>query len=220
MAETRNGATGDMWGGKKNNKQETTPEARLADIRNNLAEMKRRLRQETRPDDPSQKKAAKPVITVLVVAVTAVAMGLLAGTVIFRTSTKVVVPPVPAKGQAVTTAPVYQPASSAGKGANAPDATARKEEKRGPVAAVPGKKVAKARDKGTTRKPTKVFRKSLEDTLAAAQQGDAEAQYRLGLFYDRGVGVKKDRGAAVKWYRKAASQGHVKAQEALELIYE
>ena len=40
----------------------------------------------------------------------------------------------------------------------------------------------------------------------AAEQGDAEAQFNLGLMYADGEGVPKDYAEAVKWYRKAAEQ--------------
>ena len=41
----------------------------------------------------------------------------------------------------------------------------------------------------------------------AAEQGDADAQYNLGLMYDNGNGVPQDYKEAVKWYRLAAEQG-------------
>ncbi len=41
----------------------------------------------------------------------------------------------------------------------------------------------------------------------AADQGDADAQYNLGLMYGKGKGVAKDYKQAVYWYRKAADQG-------------
>ena len=41
----------------------------------------------------------------------------------------------------------------------------------------------------------------------AADQGDAFAQYNLGVMYDNGEGVPQDQAEAVKWYRKAAEQG-------------
>ena len=46
----------------------------------------------------------------------------------------------------------------------------------------------------------------------AAEQGSAEAQYKLGLCYNKGQGVKKDYAEAVKWYRKSADQGNAAAQ--------
>ena len=46
----------------------------------------------------------------------------------------------------------------------------------------------------------------------AAEQGDASAQYKLGVCYDSGEGVAKDEMEAVKWWRKAAEQGYAPAQ--------
>ncbi len=40
-----------------------------------------------------------------------------------------------------------------------------------------------------------------------ADQGDADAQYSLGVMYDLGQGVAQDDAEAVKWYRAAAEQG-------------
>ena len=57
--------------------------------------------------------------------------------------------------------------------------------------------------------------------LAAARQGDAEAQYQLGNCYYYGKdGVKEDGKKAVKWYRKAAKQGHASAQCMLGCCYQ
>ncbi len=55
--------------------------------------------------------------------------------------------------------------------------------------------------------------------LEAAEQGDADAQYKLGLAYSKGEGVAKDAAEAVKWYRKAAEQGLAEAQCSLGLAY-
>ena len=41
----------------------------------------------------------------------------------------------------------------------------------------------------------------------AAQQGNASAQFNLGLMYANGEGVVQDDVTAVKWYTKAAQQG-------------
>ena len=43
--------------------------------------------------------------------------------------------------------------------------------------------------------------------MANADKGDAQAQFNLGLLYQRGDGVPKDYGKAVSWYRKSAEQG-------------
>ncbi|MEQ1790864.1 MAG: tetratricopeptide repeat protein, partial [Nitrospiraceae bacterium] len=48
-----------------------------------------------------------------------------------------------------------------------------------------------------------------------AEKGDAEAQFNLGLLYDRGREVPKDKSEALRWYRLAATQGDTFAQNAL-----
>ena len=53
-----------------------------------------------------------------------------------------------------------------------------------------------------------------------AEQGDAEAQFNLGLKYENGQGVAQDYTKAVYWYTKAAEQGHVWAQNNLGLMYD
>ena len=42
---------------------------------------------------------------------------------------------------------------------------------------------------------------------AAAEQGDASAQYKLGLMYLEGEGAKQDNVEAYAWIRTAAAQG-------------
>ena len=53
---------------------------------------------------------------------------------------------------------------------------------------------------------------SFNATLKKAEQGDADAQFQLGVMYAEGRGVLKSYVDAVKWYRKAAEQGDVHAQ--------
>ena len=52
-----------------------------------------------------------------------------------------------------------------------------------------------------------------------AEQGDAGAQYNLGVMYDKGRGVVQDYGQAVKWYHRAAEQGDADAQTNLGRMY-
>ncbi len=52
-----------------------------------------------------------------------------------------------------------------------------------------------------------------------ADQGDADAQFSVGIMYALGLGVKQDYAAAVRWYRKAAEQGHSSAQNNLGIKY-
>ena len=54
----------------------------------------------------------------------------------------------------------------------------------------------------------------------AAVQNDLDAQYKLGLCYDKGEGVPQDSKEAVKWYQKAAEHGIVEAQINLGVCYE
>ena len=52
-----------------------------------------------------------------------------------------------------------------------------------------------------------------------AEQGDADAQFSLGVRYDIGLGVPQDDAEAVRWYRLAADQGNATAQNNLGLMY-
>ena len=52
-----------------------------------------------------------------------------------------------------------------------------------------------------------------------AEEGDHEAQFRLGSRYRRGEGVRKNYAKAVKWYTKAAEQGNFGALNNLGLCY-
>ena len=67
-----------------------------------------------------------------------------------------------------------------------------------------------------------VFNKAEVTTMKyrkAAEQGDADAQYRLGTCYANGDGVEMNKAEAVRWYRKAAEQGNVDAQCRLGSYY-
>ena len=54
--------------------------------------------------------------------------------------------------------------------------------------------------------------KTFQEVRAAAEKGDADAQFELALYYSTGVCVKRDMATAEKWYLKAAAQGHVAAR--------
>ena len=58
-----------------------------------------------------------------------------------------------------------------------------------------------------------------EETLKAAEQGDAVSQHNLGLMYHNGHGVKQDYTQAADWFRKAAEQGDVDSQFNLGIMY-
>ena len=53
---------------------------------------------------------------------------------------------------------------------------------------------------------------ALSEWKPLAEQGDANAQYNLGILHERGIGVIEDHKEAIKWYRLAAEQGDADAQ--------
>ena len=57
------------------------------------------------------------------------------------------------------------------------------------------------------------------ERLGQAEQGDAAAQFRLGLMYSEGHGVPQHHAEAAKWYRLAADRRHPQAQYNLGLLY-
>lgn len=60
---------------------------------------------------------------------------------------------------------------------------------------------------------------TIERTITAAQQGDAEAQFALAGMYRSGDRVTQNLAEASTWYRNAAEQGHAQARNALGLMY-
>ena len=53
-----------------------------------------------------------------------------------------------------------------------------------------------------------------------AEQGNAKAQFNMGLLYENGEGVPQNHAEAAGWYRKAAEQDLAEAQVNLGLLYE
>ena len=62
---------------------------------------------------------------------------------------------------------------------------------------------------------TKCFKRYCQE----AENGDAEAQFQMGLLYDKGDGVEQNKKTATKWYELAAKQGYAKAQYYLGCCY-
>jgi len=54
--------------------------------------------------------------------------------------------------------------------------------------------------------------------VKAAEQGDTDAQYELGLMYEKGRGVPKDYAKAAEWFSKAAAQGNTEAMDSLAKV--
>ena len=46
--------------------------------------------------------------------------------------------------------------------------------------------------------------RDFEETKLKAEQGDADAQFNLGVMYRKGEGVPENSAEAVNWYRLAA----------------
>ena len=59
----------------------------------------------------------------------------------------------------------------------------------------------------------------IADLRARAEQGNALAQFNLGVNYTSGEGVPQDDVEATRWFRLAAEQGHLGAQEFLGAKY-
>ena len=73
---------------------------------------------------------------------------------------------------------------------------------------------------GVTAFEAKDYATALKEFVPLANQGNAQAQYNLGVMYNNGQGVPKDEAQAVAWYRKAAEQGNAVAQNSLGFMYD
>jgi Sel1 repeat len=61
---------------------------------------------------------------------------------------------------------------------------------------------------------------SLGQLLAKAQKGDLEAEYQLGLLYERGSPeAAKDSAKAIQWFRVLADKGDRRGENALGIAY-
>jgi len=66
---------------------------------------------------------------------------------------------------------------------------------------------------------SKDYAEALKWYKKAADQGNVDAQTRIGFMYSHGQGVKKDYVEAVKWFREASEQGNAPAQSHLGSMY-
>jgi hypothetical protein len=66
----------------------------------------------------------------------------------------------------------------------------------------------------------KDYKEAYKLWLPLAEQGNAKAQYNLGLMYVNGQGVPQDDKEAVKWFRLSAEQGNTKVQLILGALYD
>jgi uncharacterized protein len=74
-------------------------------------------------------------------------------------------------------------------------------------------------EKGVRAAQSGDFATAVKEWTALAEQGNAQAQFGLGVLYANGKGVAEDDKQAVKLYRKAAKQGLAQAQFNLGVLY-
>jgi hypothetical protein len=67
--------------------------------------------------------------------------------------------------------------------------------------------------------PEKSYRSTSTSVVSDSATTDADAQFKLGMRYDKGKGVDVDKAKAFEWYQKAAKQGNEHAKYCLERLY-
>ncbi len=75
-------------------------------------------------------------------------------------------------------------------------------------------------DKGDAAYQETNYKTAITWFYKAAEQGDANAQDKLGIMYAAGMGVKKDYKTALAWFNKGAEQGYAEAQYNVGVSYE
>lgn len=63
------------------------------------------------------------------------------------------------------------------------------------------------------------FAADFNQTQRLANQGDARAQYDLGLMYSEGKELRQDYAKAAEWFGKAVNQGDHRSQAMLGVMY-
>ena len=74
-------------------------------------------------------------------------------------------------------------------------------------------------EKGMAADGEKDYELAAKRFLKSAERGNPKAQFKIGVYYRFGQGVKEDHAEAIKWYLKAAEQGHPTAQFNLGAAY-
>jgi hypothetical protein len=83
----------------------------------------------------------------------------------------------------------------------------------------PGAPQASQRALQLPSQPQRPQPQSLAELRKLADQGDAEAQYQMGVRFHNGEDVRQDDAQAMQWFLRAAEEGHVTAQSALGAYY-
>ena len=60
---------------------------------------------------------------------------------------------------------------------------------------------------------------AFQNTLRAAEKGNASAQTAVGMMYANGTGVEQNYAEAAKWWVKAAEGGHLAAANLTAMVY-
>ncbi len=63
------------------------------------------------------------------------------------------------------------------------------------------------------------YEQALRFWLPIAEKDNADAQYNLGILYQKGLGVEKNPKAAFIWYKRASANGHTDAMYNLGIMY-
>lgn len=64
------------------------------------------------------------------------------------------------------------------------------------------------------------YEQALRLWLPIAEKDDADAQYNLGILYQKGLGVEKNPKTAFIWYKRASANGHTDAMYNLGIMYD
>ena len=65
----------------------------------------------------------------------------------------------------------------------------------------------------------KQFTRAMQLFIPFAEGGDADAQHRVAIMYQNGLGMVKNCKEALRWMRAAAEQGYALAQHGLGFMY-
>jgi len=63
------------------------------------------------------------------------------------------------------------------------------------------------------------YKEAINKYLVASKEGSADAEYRLGLLYEKGLGVRLNMKSSIEWYELAAKKKHPLALYTLAIIY-
>ncbi len=64
------------------------------------------------------------------------------------------------------------------------------------------------------------YEQALRLWLPIAEKDNADAQYNLGILYQKGLGVEKNLKAAFIWYKRSAANGNTDAMYNLGIMYD